>query len=268
MLKILIYTVLFCIFIFGYVRYIEVRSIFYPMKAIEATPKDIGLEYEDIYFDTEDGLRLNAWLIKSPRAKSTLILFHGNAGNISHRLEKILILRQIGLNVFIIDYRGYGKSQGRPSEEGIYKDSRAAYDYLMSRKDINRYKIISFGSSLGGAVAIDLATNRDVACLVVDSSFTSARDMGKKFYPYIPSFLFRTKFDSVNKVKTIKSAKFFIHSINDEIVPFEFGQKLYEIASEPKEFLKILGGHNTGFFESRDLIVERLRNYLQKLDLI
>jgi len=268
MLKILIYLVLFCIFVFAYARYIEMRSIFYPMKQIEATPKDIGLDFEDIYFNTEDAISLNGWLVKNPKAKATIIVFHGNAGNISHRLEKIAILNQIGLNVFIIDYRGYGKSKGRPSEDGLYKDGRAAYDYLLTRNDIDKNKVISFGSSLGGAVAIDLASKRDVVCLVADSSFTSAREMGKRFYPYIPEFLFRTKFDSINKVKTIKSPKIFIHSINDEIVPFEFGQKLYKSAAEPKEFLKIIGGHNTGFSESRDLIVEKLKSYLQGLGLI
>ncbi|MFH1655972.1 MAG: alpha/beta hydrolase [Candidatus Omnitrophota bacterium] len=268
MLKIFIYIILFCVFVFAYARYIEMRSIFYPMKAIEATPKDIGLDYEDIYFKVEDGVTLNGWLVKNPKAKATILVFHGNAGNISHRLEKISILNQIGLNVFIIDYRGYGRSQGRPSEEGIYKDARAAYDYLATLKGINKDKIVSFGSSIGGAVAIDLAVNRDVACLVVDSSLTSAKDMGKRFYPYIPSFLFQTKFNSIDKVKTIKSAKIFIHSINDEIVPFEFGQRLYDAASQPKEFFKILGGHNSGFMESKDVIIKKLGSYFRELGLI
>ena len=268
MFKILVYLVLFCLFVFVYARYIEMRSIFYPMKDIEVTPDVIGLNYEDVYFDTEDGFTLNGWLVKNPQAGATVILFHGNAGNISHRLEKIAILRSLGLNVFAIDYRGYGKSKGRPSEEGLYKDGLASYDYLMTRKDIDNKKIISFGSSIGGAVAIDLAAKRDIACLIVDSSFTSAPEMGKNIYPYIPAFLFRTKFDNVNKVKKMKSAKLFIHSVNDEIVPFDFGKRLYEAASEPKEFLKILGGHNTGFLDSKDSIVEKLSAYLKSLGLI
>jgi len=268
MLKIIIYAALFCLFVFVYARYIEMRSIFYPMKAIEATPKDINLDYEDIYFKTQDGLKLNGWLIKNPKAKAIILFFHGNAGNISHRLEKILIFNQLGLNVFVIDYRGYGRSQGRPSELGIYKDAQAAFDFLVSRKDINKNNLISYGESIGGAVAIDLATKRNVACLIVDSSFTSASQMGKKFYPFIPSFLFWTKFDSISKVKNINTAKIFIHSINDEIVPFEFGKRLYEAASQPKEFLKIIGGHDSGFIESKDLIQERLGAYLKNRGLI
>lgn len=268
MFKIIIYTLLFCVFVFVYARYIELRSIFFPMKAIEITPKEEGLDYEDVYFKTEDGLSLNGWLVKNPKAKATILFFHGNAGNISHRIEKLVIFNQLGLNIFIVDYRGYGKSQGRPSEEGIYKDARAAFDFLSSRPDMNNKKIIAYGESIGGAVAVDLAAKRDVAGLIVDSTFTCAKDMGKKFYPFIPPFLFRTKFDSANKVKTIKSAKLFIHSINDEIVPFEFGQKLYEEATLPKELLKIHGGHNSGFLESKDQIIEKLKSFLQKLDLI
>jgi fermentation-respiration switch protein FrsA (DUF1100 family) len=190
MLKIILYAILFGIFIFAYARYIEMRSIFFPMKAIEATPKDIGLDYEDIYFEAQDGAKLNGWLIKNPKAKATIIFFHGNAGNISHRLEKISIFNQLGLNVFIVDYRGYGRSQGHPTEMGIYKDAQASFDLLLNRQDINKDKLIAYGESIGGAVAIDLAAKRNVSCLIVDSSFTCAKDLARKFYPYLPSFLF------------------------------------------------------------------------------
>jgi len=244
------------------------RSIFFPMKAIEATPKDIGLDYEDIYFETRDGVKLNGWLIKNPKAKATIIFFHGNAGNISHRLEKISVFNQLGLNVFIVDYRGYGRSQGHPTESGIYKDAQASFDLLLNRQDINKDKLIAYGESIGGAVAIDLATKRKVSCLIVDSSFTCAKDLARKFYPYLPSFLFRTKFDSIDKVKNNDSAKIFIHSANDEIVPFEFGQRLYDAACPPKELLKIIGGHNSGFMESKGVIIEKLSLYLKNLDLI
>ena len=268
MLKIIIFLVLFCVFVFIYARYIELRSIFFPMKQIEVTPKEEGLNYEDVYFKTEDGLSLNGWLVKYPQAKATILFFHGNAGNISHRLEKLAIFHQLGLNVFLVDYRGYGRSQGRPSEEGLYKDARAAFDYLSSRPDINNKTIIAYGESIGGAVAIDLAAKRGVCCLIVDSTFTSAKDMARKFYRFIPPFLFKTKFESDKKVKSVKADKLFIHSINDEIVPFEFGEKLYKEASSPRELLKIHGGHNSGFLESKELIIVKLKDFLQKLNLI
>lgn len=255
--------VLFLALFIALVRYIELTSIFYPMRQVEVTPKVIGLDYEEVYLKTEDGLLLNGWLIKKSEATTTVIFFHGNAGNISHRLDKISVFYQLGLNIFIIDYRGYGKSQGRPSEQGLYKDGRAAYDYIKSRKDLGD-KIIAYGESLGSAAAIDLCLSRKPNGLIIDSAFTSAKEMAKTIYPFVPSFLIFSRFDSISKVKEIKIPKLFIHSINDEIVPFSLGEKLFNLASPPKELLKIIGGHNSGFFDSEGLITERLRNFLRE----
>jgi fermentation-respiration switch protein FrsA (DUF1100 family) len=254
---------LFLIFIAVYIRYIELRSIFYPYRAIENNPKSIGLDYEDCYFKTEDGILLNGWLIKKSSAKSTILFFHGNAGNIGHRLEKLALFYNSGVNTFIIDYRGYGKSQGRPSEEGIYKDARAAYDYLLSRGD-SPGKKIAYGESLGSTVAIDLCRHRQIDGLIVDSAFTNAKDMGRVIFPFIPSFLIANKFDSLNKILGLAIPKLFIHSINDEIVPFSLGEKLFKAATAPKEFLKITGGHNSGFWESQDLIREKITEFLHQ----
>lgn len=250
-----------------YIRYLERRSIFYPMRQIETTPDIIGLDYEDIYFNAEDGIRLNGWLVKNPQATSTLIFFHGNAGNISHRLDKLAFFHQLGLNTFIVDYRGYGRSEGKPSEEGIYKDGRAAYDYLLSRTDLGGKKI-AYGESLGSTVAIDLGLHRQLDAVIVDSAFSSAKGMAKVIFPLIPSFLLRSKFDSSAKVKDITVPKLFIHSINDEIVPFLLGEELFKSASYPKDFLAITGGHNTGFMESKDLMKESLRDFLSKAHLL
>jgi len=238
------------------------------MREVITTPALIDLKFEDIFFKTEDGAKLNGWLIKSPGAKATFIFAHGNGGNISHRLEKIAMFYQLGVNTFIFDYRGYGKSTGRPTEEGVYKDIRAAYDYLISRDDIDKDKIIAYGESLGGAAAIDLATNRDVASLIVDSTFTSAREMGRIIYPFLPPFVFISKFDSESKVKELRIPKLFIHSENDEIVPFVLGEKLFNAAVEPKDLFRITGGHNTGFIECRNVVLEKLKVYLLSLNLL
>jgi fermentation-respiration switch protein FrsA (DUF1100 family) len=266
MIKNLILIALFIVFSIAYIRFLEWRTIFYPMRQIETTPKAIGLDYEDLYFRTEDGKLLNGWLIKNPAATSTVILFHGNAGNISHRLDKIAFFHKLGLNVFIIDYRGYGKSQGRPGEKGLYLDARAAYDYLSTRKDLGKKKI-ACGESLGCAAAIDLCLNRKLDGLILDSAFASARDMSRVVFPFLPTFLIMSKFDSIEKIKSIKIPKLFIHSINDEIVPFSQGAKLFQAAPEPKEFLKIMGGHNSGFFETEDLIREKTKSFLAEYDL-
>jgi len=250
------------------VKYLEQTSIFYPEKEISQRPSDIGLEYEDIYFKAEDGVLINGWFIKNPRAKATLLFFHGNAGNISHRLHKINLFHKIGLNVFIVDYRGYGKSDGRPSEEGLYKDARAAYDYLLTRNDVRAKNIIVYGTSLGGGVAIDLATRRDLAALIVDSSFSTAKDIAKEVYPFIPPFLISIKMDSQEKVQTIKAPKLFLHSRDDEVVPFDLGKKLFDAAAEPKEFIEIKGGHNTGYEESEETLQESISKFLKSQGLL
>lgn len=267
MIKNLILIAVFLILGVFYFRYIELRSIFYPMRNIETTPRSVGLDYEEIYCPTEDGISLNGWLVKSPGAKSTLLFFHGNAGNISHRLDKIALFYKLGINTFIIDYRGYGKSEGRPSEEGIYRDGRAAYDYLSRRLDLGAKKI-AYGESLGCAVAVDLGLHRQLDGIILDSAFSSAKDMAKVVFPFVPPFLLVSQFDSLQKVKDLPAPKLFIHSVNDEIVPISQGEKLFNAAGEPKEFLQITGGHNSGFFVSQELIREKLKTFLDKFHLL
>jgi len=232
--------------LFFLVRYLESAGVFFPSRHMEIGPSIMGLPWEDVYFKTRDDVAINAWFFKSPQARSTLIFAHGNAGNISDRLFKIKFFYELGLNVFIFDYRGYGKSQGKPSEPGVYLDAQGAYDYLRSRQDVNMENIILYGASLGGSVVIDLATHRKAALLVVESSFSNAHDMAHIFYPFVPSFFLSLKFDSINKVRALSLPKLFIHSPEDEVVPYWVGQKLFEAAAEPKEFLKIHGGHNDG----------------------
>ena len=250
------------------IRYLEYSTLYIPFHDVITTPEIIGLDFEDVYFKTEDNVALNGWFIKSPGAKATLVFSHGNGGNISHRLEKTAFFHRLGLNVFLFDYRGYGKSKGRPSEEGLYRDARAAFDYVARRPDVDKRKIISYGESLGGAAAIDLATHRAVACVIADSTLSTAQDVGKLLYPFIPAFLFASKFDSLTKVRTITAPKLFIHSEGDEIIPFRFGQALFNAAAEPKEFLPIRGSHNTGFIECRESIEKTVLPYLKKHGLL
>jgi len=228
------------------VRYLETVGVFFPSSEMEVSPSVMDLPWEDVYFKTKDNVKLNSWFFKNSHAQSTIIFAHGNAGNISDRLFKVKFFYDLGLNVLIFDYRGYGKSEGKPSEAGIYLDAQGAYDYLRSRGDVNMNNIILYGASLGGTVVIDLATHRHAALLVVESSITNAEDMAHVHYPFVPSFFLSLKFDSINKVKTLSVPKLFIHSPEDEVVPYWVGQKLFEAACEPKEFLKINGGHNDG----------------------
>jgi len=267
-LRIFIYVVIGFLFWAGYVRFFESRSIFFPDKNINSTPRDMGWEYEDVYFETADGLSLNGWLVKTDPSSSTVIFCHGNAGNISDRLDKIALFRNLGLNVFIFDYRGYGRSQGRPSEEGLYRDASAAYDYIKGRQDRPDQQVIVYGCSLGGVPAVDLAARQPVDALILDSTFSSAVDMAKVMLPLAPAFLIRSKMDSVSKIKKVRCPILFIHSEEDEIVPFALGQKLFRAAPQPKEFLVSTGDHNYGYLTFLTQYGNGLREFLKKYNLI
>ncbi|HOD11849.1 MAG TPA: alpha/beta hydrolase [Candidatus Omnitrophota bacterium] len=262
MIKFFIVIVVALIAFLVFVRYLESKSVFFPQKEIEFLPDAKRYLFSEVFFQTEDGLTLNGWFFRYPSAQATLLFFHGNGGNVCHRLDKILLFRDMGLNVFIIDYRGYGKSQGRPSEQGVYQDAIAAFDYLSGRLDIHKDKIIGYGESLGGVVALELARKRPFAALIVDSSFSSVADIAKLYYPFIPAFLLRTRMDAASYSRDIKAPKLFIHSQNDDIVPFTLGKKLFDAAAEPKEFLAIQGDHNQGYVDSKDVYSEGIKKFL------
>ena len=272
-MKILLPIIILLIGFIAFVRFMEATSIFFPARHIAQTPQAFRLGFEDIYFLTKDNVRLNGWFIKAPQTArtskaATVLFFHGNAGNIGDRLEKIFMFHQMGLNVFIIDYRGYGNSQGHPTEKGMYQDAAAAWDYVLTRNDVEAKKIIGYGESLGGAAAIDLAVDHPLAALISESSLSSAADMSRKILPIVPSFLLSVKLDSVSKVKRISAPKLFIHSPNDEMVPFIQSQKLFQAAAEPKEFLKILGSHNEGYAAAGQIYTTGIQAYLKKYQLI
>lgn len=252
------------ILIMLYLRYIEKNTIFHPMKEIEYTPDELSLAYQEISFKAPDGVSLSAWLVPSQNARYTILFAHGNAGNISHRIEKIKFFHDLGCSVFIFDYRGYGKSKGSPSEKGLYKDAQGAYNYLLSI-GIKPENIIGYGESLGGSAIIDLAVNNKLAALITDSAISKAQDMAKIIYPFLPYWIFSVRLDSATKIKSITTPKLMIHSINDEIVPYRLGEKLYENAPQPKEFLKIHGGHNSSFFESGPVLKTKIAEFIKKL---
>lgn len=244
---------------------LEAKAVFHPSKGLAATPKEIGLEYEDVTMMSYDNIALNGWFIKAPQAGVTLLFFHGNAGTNADRLEKIAYFYKMGLNVFIVDYRGFGKSEGNPTEKNVNKDALTIYDYLAARKNIFPKTIIVYGESLGGAVAVELATKRDVAGLILDSTFTSAKDIAKLKFPFIPSFLIQTKMDSLSKMTKIRCPKMIIHSMDDELIPFRMGQALYAAALPPKNFLEIKGSHNEGYYQSRAMFNHGIIKFLTEL---
>ena len=231
---------------------------------MEYTPKDIDLQHEDHFITTDDEVNLNAWYISSEKPKSKIILYcHGNSGNISHRLETVKIFHDLGLNVFVFDYRGYGKSKGKPNESGTYQDVKAAWDFLINAKKCRPSDIIIFGRSLGGAIAIDMSTRVTPAKVILESTFTSTLDMTRKLFPlFSVGFLIKNKYFSLKKVPNIQSPVLVIHSPEDKLVPFEHGKMLYNKLVSGKCFLKINGNHNEGFLETGEKYIEGLRKFI------
>jgi len=251
----------------GLILYImQPKFLYSPVQEITFTPGDLGLDYEEVVFKSSDALLLSGWYIPSENSKFTILFCHGNGGNIFHRLDSINIFQNLGLNCFIFDYRGYGKSEGKPSEEGTYLDAEAAYQWLTKEKKISPDNIIIFGRSLGGSVAAQLASKVTTCALVVEGTFTSYVDIGKKFYPYMPVRLFaRFSYRTIDFIKNVHCPVMFVYSRNDEVVPFEFGLELYEAANEPKEFVEIFGSHNDGFLVSDEIYKKAWINWLKFL---
>jgi len=222
-----------------------------PNREIEATPGDIGLDFEPLTLATRDDEQLDAWFIPAEPARGVLLFCHGNAGNISHRLESIRLFHELGLSVLIFDYRGYGQSSGKPTEKGTYRDADAAWRYLVEQRGIPAEHIILFGRSLGASIAADLATRQSAAGVILESAFTSVPDVAAQLYPWLPvRWLSRYQYDTRRKLADIHSPVLIVHSRDDEIISYSNGERLFEAANEPKQFLQLRGGHNDGFFVS------------------
>ena len=239
--------------------------IYYPEsgRSIIETPGDRGLAFESVEIATPDSEILHGWFVPAPAAAGTVLFFHGNAGNISHRMDYLLMFHRLGYNTLIFDYRGYGQSSGSPSESGTYLDAQAAWRYLTETKGIPLTRIVLFGESLGGAVAAWLATREKPALLVLASAFTSVPDMAAKIYPFLPvRLLSRFEYSTIDYLRTVTCPVFVAHSPQDDIVPFAHGRALYQAAREPKQFLELQGGHNSGFIFMREDWMEALGKFI------
>jgi len=265
MIKLLPGIALFFIFLFLYARILERKALYYTSKEINFYPSDIGLQYEDIFLNASDRVKIHGWFVPAENAYATVLYFHGNAGNVSHRVEIARMFYDKGINFFIIDYRGFGKSSGTPAEEGTYLDGIAAYNYLTEERKIPPEQVIIYGKSLGVAIAVDTAIKVKAGLLICESGFTSTKDMAKDMFKFIPLWLFTgQKYDTLSKIDKVSIPKLIIHSQNDEIVPFSHGKRLFEKANEPKEFYVMRGGHNDAFYIYNKEVMERIDNFLKK----
>jgi uncharacterized protein len=225
--------------------------MYYPEKIINATPADTGLKFELIRFKTKDQVTLAGWWIPSGNERGVVLFSHGNTGNISDCLESIKIFNRLRLSIFIYDYRGYGESEGNPSEAGTYFDSEAGWHYLINKRKIAAEKIIVFGRSLGGSISAWLADAYTPGILIIESSFSSLIDVAHDRHSWFPGeLIFGNSYSTYMHLKKIKCPVLIIHSRDDEVAPFSQGEKLFQAANEPKELLTISGSHNSGFLSS------------------
>jgi uncharacterized protein len=249
------------------------RLLYLPHMAREpiGTPADRGLAWSPVTLETEDGLALDAWWLPHERPRASLLFLHGNAGNLSHRLDSLAQFHRLGLSVLILDYRGYGRSEGRPSEEGLALDARAGWRWLREAAGQAPEEIVLFGRSLGAAVAAELTMTLEAegleedgpAAVILESPFRSVPKLGQRLYPFLPArWLARVSHDTEAHVQGVEAPLLVIHSRDDEIIPFSEGEAVYRAARDPKRLLEIRGGHNTGFLESEPDYSEGIDGFL------
>ena len=263
--QILILIVLLALFN-GWMYLQQPSMIFFPQKELDETPTAWGLEYEEISLNTADSVRLHGWYLPNPGSRKALLFFHGNAGNISHRGSSVEIFHRLDMNVLIFDYRGFGTSQGEPDESGLYEDARAAWRFLREEKGFDSKNIILFGRSLGGAVASKLASEVRPAGLILESSFSSARDMADTIMPLISRIVFlRFNLNTLNIIDQIRCPLLVLHGPQDEVIPFRQGEKIFKAAREPKTFVTLQGGHNGGFLLSQPAYEQALDAFIRTI---
>jgi len=230
-------------------RWFEHSQVYHPDRVLITTGAELGRPWEDVLFKASDGVELNGWFFPAATnahgPRLVVVVCHGNAGNIGHRLDTYAALLATGVSVFAFDYRGYGRSQGRPSEEGTYRDAQAAYAWLR-QKEFPGANIIPFGGSLGGGVAAELAVRETVGGLVLQATFTSAADLGAEWFPWLPVRRFATvRYDTRSKLPRLHVPVLVMHSPADEMVGFHHAKANFAAANEPKLFWELRGDHNT-----------------------
>jgi fermentation-respiration switch protein FrsA (DUF1100 family) len=249
------------------IRWFEHSQIFQPDRFLSATGAELGRPFEDVFFKTNDGLALNGWFFpaafNSPRREMAVLVCHGNAGNISHRLELCQALLQTGVNVFLFDYRGYGRSEGRPGEEGTYCDAQAAHGWLVKRGVVGR-NILAFGESLGGGIASELALREACGGLILENTFSCLADLGAELFPWLPvRWMSTVKYETCARLPRLKIPVLVMHSRGDKLIGFHHAEKNFALANEPKLFWELQGGHNDAVFDDKENFVKGMEKFIQ-----
>lgn len=249
----------------AYLYLFQHRFVYFPDKTIQHTPKVVGLTFENVFFTAEDDVKLHGWYIPRENAQGTILFCHGNAGNIGDRMGTLAKCHEFGFNVFIFDYRGFGRSEGRLSEKGTYRDAEAAWNYLIKTRGESAEKIILYGRSLGGAVASWLAKTVNPKLFIIEGSFTSVEAVGADAYPFLPiRFLSRFHYPTEKNIQKIQCPILVLHSSDDETIPIKHGKALFDAAPEPKEFVELMGDHGNGFLVSGKVYDDGIRGFIEK----
>lgn len=265
LLKVVLIALVGYALVVGLIYLTQDRLIYLPSSNVVGNPGNVGLEYEDVELDTEDGVRLHGWYLPGPQDDAPVLLFlHGNAGNVGHRLESLEQFHHLGLAVLIIDYRGYGKSSGSPDEEGTHQDARAAWNWLREHLEYEAEEIVLFGRSLGAAVAARLAEAKNPAAVILEAAFTSAADLGAEVYPWLPvRALIRHEYDVLGRVEAIEAPLLIAHARDDDMVPFAHAERLLEAGGEGVRLMEMKGGHNDAFRATGPQYIDGLREFLE-----
>lgn len=239
---------------------------FHPQSGMQDSPQNYHAPIEKLMLPAEGDVRISAFWIPRQDTQCSLIFFHGNAGNASHRLSDAVDIWEMGMNVLLVDYRGFGLSEGRPSEKGMYKDAMAAYSHLVAERRVPENKIVVYGRSIGSAAAVDLAQNRQLAGVILATPLSTGKDMAKAsglgaFAPFIGN-----PFDSMGKIGHLRSPLLVVHGTADEVVPYEQGKKLFEAATVKKTFVSLKGAyHNTFTLTHKQEFHKAMSGFLQSV---
>ena len=251
------------LFVFLY----QPRLVYFPQfeRELTSTPRTAGLDYEDVILHSADNVRLHGWWVPARQARGAVLMMHGNAGNISHRIGYVTMFNRLGYSVLLFDYRGYGKSEGHPDEAGTYRDAEAAWQHLTAARKVRARDIVMVGESLGGGVATWLALRYPPRALVLASTFTSVPDLGAQIYPWLPvRLLARVRYENLARIGQIDAPVMIAHSRDDEIISFSHGEALFAAAREPRQMLVLAGGHNEGFIFAREAWIAAVAVFLLK----
>jgi len=254
----------------GVMMLFEKQLIYIPHRQLELTPAEVGLAADEVFLTTEDRVRIHGWYLPVRGSRRVVLVCHGNAGNISHRLDRALLIQsKLGADVFLFDYRGYGRSEGSPDEQGTYRDARAAYRYVTDDRGLDPDRIVLFGESLGAAVALQLALESRAGAVVLESPFASVPAMARALYPFLPlAPVVRTRYDNLAKIAGLRLPLLVLHGERDEIVPFSQGRQVFEAAPGPKRFFSIArAGHNDTYVAGGDAYWVAWREFLDELAL-